>query len=193
MNKYLRDIPCFAALFLSIAAFVVSLLRNYTYDVDYPSLLVSVLSFLVTVLIGWNIYSLVDFNKRQKDIDTKISLVNEQIKTSQSLQQLNKGLVEQAISDLYYVQLGVGHPTPMVYFYLNHLICAIIAFTNIGDYETPRVLIKGVVEVLPHPELTKLNKAERAGLLGSISLVKNPNKIPNWTDLVDIVARMDKR
>jgi len=89
--------------------------------------------------------------------------------------------------------LGVGSPTPTVYSYLNHLLSAIIAFTDAGDFETPRVLIKGAVEVVSHPELVKLSKVERECLLSGISLVKSPNAIPNWTDLVDIVARMGRR
>lgn len=193
MNKSLRDILCVVAVLISIVSLIISMARNYTYDVDYPSLLVSVLSVLVTALIGLNIYSLVDFNRRKKEMDAKLLLINEQMKSMQVVNQMNKGTLEQAISDLYYIQLGVGHPTPMAYLYLNHLISAIIAFVNVSDFETPRILIKGATEVIAKPELIKLSKVERNGLLCGISLVKNPNRIPNWTDLVDIVARMGKR
>lgn len=193
MKKHFKSLLCVLSLIASGIALVVSLLRNSTWEVDYPSLLVSVLSVLVTALIGWNIYTIFDFNSRKKEMDVKIALLNEQMKSMQITHQMNKGIVEQAISDLYYVQLGVGHPIPMVYFYLNHLISAIITFTNAGDFETPRILIKGAAEVIVRPENVRLSKVERNGLLVGISLVKNTNKIPNWTDLVDIVARMGKR
>lgn len=193
MKKSFKGLLCVLSLAMSSIALVISLLRNATLDVDYPSLLVSVLSVLVTALIGWNIYTIFDFNSRKKDMDAKVAFVNKQMKAMQFSHDMNKGLVQQAISNLYYMQLGVRHPTPMIYFYLNHLISAIIAFTDAGDFETPRILIKGAVEVVAHPELAKLNKVERQGLLSGISLVKCPDKIPNWTDLVDIVARMGKR
>lgn len=188
-----KNFLCALSLVVSVIALVVSLLRNSTWDVDYQSLFVSVLSILVTVLIGWNIYTIFDFNSRKKDMDVKIALLNKQIGSILITHQMNRGVLEQSISDLYYNLLGVGSPTPTVYSYLNHLLSAIIAFTDAGDFETPRVLIKGAVEVVSHPELVKLSKAEREGLLSGISLVKSPNAIPNWTDLVDIVARMGRR
>jgi len=38
--------------------------------VDYMGVIVGILSLLVTVLIGWNIYSIMDFNKKSQSIDT---------------------------------------------------------------------------------------------------------------------------
>jgi len=48
-------ILCVLSLLVSAVALVVSLFRNSTYDVDYPSLLVSVLSAIVIILIGWQV------------------------------------------------------------------------------------------------------------------------------------------
>lgn len=60
---------CALSMAVSVAALVVSLLRNRTYDVDYPSLLVSVLSVIVTVLIGWHI---VDYLALRRNIEERI-------------------------------------------------------------------------------------------------------------------------
>lgn len=64
---------------LSIVAIIISIfaiafaVRGYQYaDTDIPSFLVSVLSLLVTVLIGWNIYTVIDTKEELKKYDLKL-------------------------------------------------------------------------------------------------------------------------
>lgn len=67
VNKSLRDILCVAAVLISVVSLIISVARNYTYDVDYPSLLVSVLSVIVTILIGWQVVNYVLMEKHIKN------------------------------------------------------------------------------------------------------------------------------
>lgn len=42
---------------------------------DYMGIIVGILSLLVTVLIGWNIYTALDLSKRTKEIEDKVSII----------------------------------------------------------------------------------------------------------------------
>jgi len=190
-----KNFLCVLSLVVSVIALVVSLLRNSTWDVDYPSLLVSVLSVLVTLLIGWNIYTVFDLNSRKKDMDAKIKLVGEQLLLMRQQADTNRGLLEQSISNLYYLQLGVPHPIPMVYFYLSHVIMAITAFSHVQEFQTCEALIKGVKEVVVRPEQTSLKEQQKRELFVLLSCVQDTQRLPSYPDLLNIVARLetDKR
>ena len=57
-----------SSLVLSIAALCVALLRCEPFTMDWMGVLVGVLSFLVTILLGWQIYTLIDIRKIQQDV-----------------------------------------------------------------------------------------------------------------------------
>ena len=58
---------------MSIAAILLSIYAAFVCDkrieADWMGILVGVLALLVTVLIGWNIYALIDFNRAKKEMD----------------------------------------------------------------------------------------------------------------------------
>ena len=56
------------AILISIAALFVSWLRCEPLEADWIGILVGVLSLLVTILIGWQIYSVIDMKKTVDDI-----------------------------------------------------------------------------------------------------------------------------
>lgn len=64
MERIIIRIVVALSLVMSIIALCQSLPREA--GVDYMGVIVGILSLLVTVLIGWNIYSIVDLNKREK-------------------------------------------------------------------------------------------------------------------------------
>ena len=57
---------------ISIISLLISIInftcicKHYTLEVDYVGLLVGILSFLTTALLGWNIYQLIDVKELQK-------------------------------------------------------------------------------------------------------------------------------
>lgn len=68
---------CIITFLLSVVAIIMSgitialcypRIESDTLTLDYQGIYVAIFSALVTLLIGWNIYSLVDFNKRAKKV-----------------------------------------------------------------------------------------------------------------------------
>lgn len=72
MNKY-RNILSLALSVTAIAISIIALCRVYPntsdLEMDYQGIIVGILALLVTVLIGWNIYTLMDFNSARKYVD----------------------------------------------------------------------------------------------------------------------------
>lgn len=46
--------------------------RTENLEFDYLGVIVGVLSLLITILIGWNIYTMVDFNRKTKELERKV-------------------------------------------------------------------------------------------------------------------------
>jgi len=62
------------AIVISLVLSITSLCRTYpsTLSLDYMGVIVGVLSILVVFLLGWNIYSVVDFDKKVKSMDYRV-------------------------------------------------------------------------------------------------------------------------
>lgn len=68
MKKRTIIILFVASIVLSISALCVSLLRCEPITADWMGVLVGILSFAVTILLGWQIYALFDIREIQKEV-----------------------------------------------------------------------------------------------------------------------------
>ena len=68
MNNKTTIILFIVSILLSISALCVSILRCEPMTADWLGILVGVLSLLVTFLLGWQIYTLIDIRKIQQDV-----------------------------------------------------------------------------------------------------------------------------
>jgi|GEM_PF-3834650 uncharacterized protein YneF (UPF0154 family) len=66
------------AVTISIIALFISCLRCEPLEMDWMSVLVSILSILVTLLIGWQIYSVLDIKKTVKEIKSNTNKIQEE-------------------------------------------------------------------------------------------------------------------
>ena len=61
---------------ISIIALVRSFYHDTTLGIDYSGIFVGILSALCTVLIGWQIFNLIDFSKREERNKENIDKLN---------------------------------------------------------------------------------------------------------------------
>ena len=93
-----------AALLISIAAIFISCRQISPLRFDYTEILVGALSLLVTVLVGWNIYALIDIKEMRKQIVNERTLMY--YESENNLTQIYLGL-----SDYYYSLLVKSEQT----------------------------------------------------------------------------------
>lgn len=68
-------ILCFMAIVLSIIAISRTCYRTVELGFDYLGIIVGILAILVTFLVGWNIYSVVDTNNKTKEMKSEIDIL----------------------------------------------------------------------------------------------------------------------
>ena len=79
MRKYISIITSITALILSVIAVCVAAWRSPDLAFDYQGVIVGVLSLLVTALIGWQIFNVVEVNKKVSGIKETASEVTNEI------------------------------------------------------------------------------------------------------------------
>lgn len=178
------------SLLLSVIAVCVAVWRSPELDFDYQGVLVGVLSLLVTVLVGLNIYTLVDFRKKESMVDEKIKLITESLSNLNKAELSTSATTEHAISFLYYSLMGLKDPLGLEYRYLYHSLISLSKVSQLDDTKTCNEIVKGLLEVIVRPENISMKKINKDRLYRLIYLVKNPDNIEGFGELMERIARI---
>lgn len=149
---------------------------------DYVGALVGILSLLVTVLIGWNIYSLIDIRSLRKEIAverTRVYLESENNLTETFM----------ALSEYYYSSIhGERQPKEeRVYKYIYFIISSIMHASRIRDFETCRVIVRTTIETI-RPVSIGMSEKNKKNLFDLLSDVNEPRNIQRFSELLALVA-----
>lgn len=86
---------------ISLAALCRTFYHDVGVTIDYAGILVGILAALCTVLIGWQIYSVIDFSQREKNNAAKIVEITDFLASSKREEQYRNYLSHYAIADIY--------------------------------------------------------------------------------------------
>lgn len=102
------------AIIFSILAICFSLPRTEL-SFDYLGLITGILGVLVTVLIGWNIYALIDFRQEKQRLvqyfdeqKSVIHLLGSDLRSTFMNQLSNNSLLEKNVADIYSQMMGLN-------------------------------------------------------------------------------------
>lgn len=169
---------------------IITLCRTFYYNVplewDIAALLVGILAALCTVLIGWQIFNLIDFNKREERNRESIR------KLTYILKELNKngkrgdfilydnisGICENVIS---------GDINGLKFKWLHYKINAINFASRIEEFETCEIGIDMIKLSIVKYSIT-LEKKDQERLMKFACSIPNQQKIKNFTELVNAIA-----
>lgn len=156
-------------------------------EADWMGILVGVLALLVTALLGWNIYSLIDIKNLRKEIS------NEKTKAYIESEK-NIATTFMAISDYYYsVLVGKHQPeNEQIYKYIFNRVSSILHASRISDFETCRVIAKVLIETI-HPENIEMNERNKQYLFDLLSDVNEPRKIQRFAELLSLLSKIKTR
>ncbi|MDO5395803.1 MAG: hypothetical protein Q4F07_07555 [Bacteroidales bacterium] len=184
---YKPQFKIYCSIVLSIAAIIVSIvaasrtLHEYL-KVDILSLLVGIMAVLVTVLIGWQIFVLIDI----KNYDSKFSKLEEQF---------NKSDFEiRGYSSLGYAHTNIAWLTKAKrgdWFieYMRHSLLALSYFSKSGNVKTCWVIIDELIANIDNgdPEYYNIVKNNKQEWLLSLNDINCPDKISNFKDLIKLI------
>ena len=166
------------AVILSIIAIAVAVYRSPELGFDYQGVLVGVLSLLVTVLVGLNIYTLVDFRRKENVIDEKVALIAQSLSNINKSELASSAAMENAIAFIYYSLMGLKDPSDE-------------KLSLLGDIKTCNSVVKMMLETIVHPERISVSKKNKEQLCVWLSKVKDTEQIERFGELIECIAKIN--
>lgn len=185
-KEYSIWIVSIVSLLLSVIAVCVAVWRSPDLDFDYQGVLVGVLSLLVTILIGWNIYTLVDLRNLQNKMEGLVKGTSTQINA-------NMAVTEGTHLMIYHYLILNKDPLGIEYRFIYHGVACLMHSSQIGDIQTCNAVVDAMLTCISHPEKISVTASSKGDILKLISLVKNGDKIKGFLELVRKIALLNVR
>ncbi|MDX9847420.1 MAG: hypothetical protein RBT74_10610 [Tenuifilaceae bacterium] len=146
------------------------------------SITVGILSLLVMLLIGWQIYTTINFRQKLKEVEKVKGLMISEINRSQCL-------TSKAVADFYYSQL-VNEPVQNKEFnYLNYMLAALLHSSKNGYFTTCGGLVSQLLEtVQPSLKVSQYNKQLLTDLLLAVEAQRS---IQGYRELVKLILNLE--
>lgn len=155
-------------------------------EIDSMGIIVGILSLLVTALIGWNIYSVIDIKneksrieEKRKEIDNRIDVALAETYSCMSMFYGNKVFEEKTSKDTYIE----------AYLYFNVLSLRYSA--SCEKYSNCNLLVN---EALNHREAImdiKINKNIYSNIQGILKGIPNTNHIDRFNELETLIRELN--
>lgn len=148
----------YCALLGAVIAIVISCIRVSPIATDWATLLVTILSTLVCVLLGWQIYTLIDLRRIKQEIEkirVKSLLDNER----------NQTITTGAIADYYYSIVVGETPNSNEYYLIYYRVSQLFHASNINDIGMCESVIKVLNEVISRPKNIKVSPTNKKHIL----------------------------
>lgn len=159
------------AITLSILALCISLFRCSPITYDWMGVLVGILALLTTVLLGWQIYSVINLEQLKNSLQTKmLSIEKEKIISMIS--------VNSAMFTYYY-------KTGDVYEGYKYAIFVTKGFSSLNEYEKAAIMVKSAIEIAPKE--FSLSHFHKSTLLSLFYGVPHADKIRGMNELEKIL------
>lgn len=176
MKKNLSVIISLIALALSITTLCNAYPREL--GLDYLGLILGVLSILVTTLLGWNIYTLIDFNQTRKQINQVETKLSSSLETSLYEVQMTAFFVFHQKKD----------KTSEDYFHLwLHGLSAMSHLTRVGKYQDCSDLSKMLLSEVDSLKNTSWNEKQLDSLMGLLLSMNDAKNIEEFPTLCGIL------
>lgn len=184
MNKRTIIILFVVSIVLSISALCVSLLRCEPITAEWMGVLVGILSFAVTILLGWQIYTLMDIRKIQKEVKDNKAEVG--LKAERSLAETHYALClfhEAKIDGL------LENESIVLTSYIQSSALAMFHFSSCGEYRIAQTICCKVTDVLNSSMDVKLDPKIVLSVLEVLMTLQNQNKIPGYVGFLSALYK----
>ena len=171
------------AIGVGIVAICVSLDAFSLSNTAYLGWIIAILSTLVLALIGWQVYSLIDFKEQQKSLKPTIDAFNH-------LMQSNNLLTAKALSDFYY-QIITDDKRNLGFNFINNTLLSIMYANEMNDFECSKTLVRYMLEIVVRPENITFNKTQNDVIFGIVSRIRNGDKIEKYSELLRVLLKIN--
>lgn len=142
---------------LSLILSIISLCNSHpcTSGLDYIGVIVGILSLLVTILIGWNIYTVIDFNKKKEELSKNEAVLSDLILRVNNNTTADSAALEFNFAYLYAYLLTNNEPLGLGFWYINHTLNAILKYSEIAKYKECNALVEMLLSTITEPPKNK--------------------------------------
>lgn len=187
MSKYRNTITLILSA-ISIMVSVAALCRTYPHTsdlgMDYQGMIVGILALLVTVLVGMNLYTLVDFGRATKEVELLKAKLHNDINTSLALNSNDTFIM------YHYLITGIA-PLGLEYNLIRSALSSLVHLSSIGQYDACGVVSKTLVQCVVNPSGITITRKSKEELLSLLSEVKQPKKIRLFLDVAQLVTSLN--
>lgn len=184
------------AIVLGVIAISVSLPR-FNMSFDYLGLITGILGVLVTILLGWNIYTIFDFRQERQKLKDYFDEQKQSVKSVGSDLQMtfknqiaNVLLLEKHISDIYSHLMGINQSVPLSFYYIYLTLGAIISAAQCDNYESCNLWVNELLTAIKEPEEIEMPVTSKMYLLKSFTMIYHPENIKRLDELHCVIARI---
>lgn len=181
MSKHITVWISGASLLISVIALCIAAYRTPDLAFDYQGVLVGILSALVTILIGWNIYSTLDLKR-------EIQKVEKAKQTVVCHSEMNAITTFISIAEYYGKEIGVRPKDDPAYRYIYFNLSVILHAATISEFKTCNSFVKAILETIA-PEV-KLRKEDKVELYRIIGMIPNTSNIDRYVEMVERIANL---
>lgn len=191
MNKTERYI-IYVAIVISFTFSIISLCSSLPRagGLDYIGVIVGILSLLVTILIGWNIYAVIDFNKKKEELSKNEAVLSELILRVNNSTTADSAALEFNFAYLYAYLLTHNEPLGLGFWYINHTLNAISKYSEIAKYEVCNALVEMLLSTITEPTKIKVNKERKEDLLKLVLGIHGIGNIDKYSDVLSLVSNL---
>lgn len=164
---------------------------------DYLGFITGSLGFLVTVLLGWNIYTIFDFRQERQDLKAyfdeqkqSVKAVGSDLRMTFMNQIANVSLLEKHISDVYSYLMGINNTVPLYFYYIHLTLGAIINSAQSENYDNCNVWVNELLAVIKEPEVIEMPITSKMYLLKSFTMICHSENIKRLDELHSVIARL---
>lgn len=179
------------AIFLGLVAIYTT--RPYNWDLDFVGGIIMILTFLVTLLIGWNIFTALDLKRKVenmekdvpkiKELKEKVEYQSRQIAEVATVTGINVVQIYQDLRKRLNINLKANYITLANTLYVIRQLSLLQQFDQVDNYITAMEK-----DYSPITDKVEITDKEKERLLLIIASIPNQNNIPQMGKLLNIIA-----
>lgn len=174
-SNYISIFISILALSVSIGCLCQTLPREL--GIDYLGWIVGVLALVTTILIGWNIYSIIDVRESQRkyaDIINDVDFTQHKILA-----------IQEQTNWMIYHQLLLGNdPCGLEYRFLYHATACLYHYSCMERLDICNVIVLAMKECIANAENIKMKRSKKEEIIQLLEKVKGKSKIEGYNEVL---------
>ena len=170
---------------------IISICKQYpkTYlQFDYNGIIVAIFSLLVAVLVGWNIYQLIDFNEKNKQLCMLEKGVEGELNYIHNKTDYNQAMVYAMISQNSSAYFSSNEDSFIKYQMIYKGILALKTFSNFPDCDKEiSSLSDTMIKGMDNSSTILLDDKYKTDLLVMCGEISNKDKIQKFDKIVEFI------